>query len=568
MLKTLIIDDDVFVYTNLKKLIAWEAEGFELCEAATHGAEALRVIAAGLPELIITDMNMPGIDGVTIIKYVQENYPQIKVIALSAYDDFQYVKESLKRGACDYLLKHSLTAESLLPVLRAVRESIGRERRDDVEQRRIAEQLQTGRAVLQRNFIQRLLREGVRDAAAARRTIEALHLELGERNLVVAAGAIDDYTLLRGKFTPGELDDLLKSFGDMSAAILRDMGQARAVLALLDDAEFVIIFSMEELHSAQSIYNQVFATLVRIRTTIKRYLNISACFGLDGICGGLDELRTHYQKAQRLLGKRFYEGKDRIFYEPAVDPTRQNVPVLEIKDEKTILELIKSCQRESLKNCISDIFLRIQRYQPNPAAIKMAMVSLINISVKTCREADLETALVYGHGGDDPYEQLERFDTLQEMRDWLLAVYEKLLDALELCGTNSVYDEVTKQALAYIYRNYKADISLTDIAAATGVNSSYLSRKFKKDCGKGIIEFLHWLRMEKAKLLMAEGRRRVKEIAGDVGYQNYNYFFKVFKDSQGMTPLEYEKSCRSGGQQAGSAADFPAVARVRDPADW
>jgi two-component system, response regulator YesN len=77
-----------------------------------------------------------------------------------------------------------------------------------------------------------------------------------------------------------------------------------------------------------------------------------------------------------------------------------------------------------------------------------------------------------------------------------------------------------------------------------GVNSSYLSRKFKKDCGKGVAEYLNFIRIEQAKKLMENGCKKVKEIASDVGFNNYNYFFKVFKDSQGMTPLEYEKSCR------------------------
>ncbi|TCL76769.1 two-component system response regulator YesN [Hydrogenispora ethanolica] len=541
MLKTLLIDDDVFVHTHLKKLIPWEEEGFYLCDAVTNGAEAIRVIEAELPDLIITDMNMPGVDGVMIIQYVQEHYPQIKVIALSAYDDFQYVKESLKRGACDYLLKHTVTAESLLQLLRAVGESIRRERRADAEQRRLAEQLQTGRAVLRQNFIGRLVREGLADPDEARRQIAALHLDLGLRNLVVAAGEIDDYVLLREKFSPGELDNLLKSFADMSAEILQDMG--RALISLLEEGRFVVIFSFAELHSTQEMYNAVFTALNRMRSTSKRYLNITACFGLDGVCPGLSEVCGHYRKARRLLGQKFYEGKDRIFYDPAVGAAQPNLPVLEIQDEKRILELIKGYERDPLRQSVAEIFRRIQRYQPNPTSIKLALVSLVNIITKIARDSGIDTALIYGDG-QDPYAQLEKFDTLQEMRDWLLAGYEKLIDLLELFCLNPGYDEVTQKAIAYIYRHYREELSLGAIARHTGVNSSYLSRKFKKDSGKGVIEYLHWIRIEKAKLLMAEGRKRVKEIASDVGFQNYNYFFKVFKDSQGMTPLEYEKASR------------------------
>ena len=124
MMRFLIIDDDVFVHTNLKKMINWEAEGFSLYDAAIYGAEAVRMIDQIGPDIVITDMNMPGIDGVGIIRYLLEKHTPIKVIALSAYDDFEYVKQSLKLGAVDYILKHTLTPEVLLNLLHGDREVV------------------------------------------------------------------------------------------------------------------------------------------------------------------------------------------------------------------------------------------------------------------------------------------------------------------------------------------------------------------------------------------------------------------------------------------------------------
>ncbi len=105
MLKTIIVDDDVFYHTNLKQLIAWEAEGFIISGTAVSGAEALRLMATVTPDLLITDMSMPGLNGVNLIRQALEKFPQLKVIALSAYEDFEYVKQSLKMGAADYLLE-------------------------------------------------------------------------------------------------------------------------------------------------------------------------------------------------------------------------------------------------------------------------------------------------------------------------------------------------------------------------------------------------------------------------------------------------------------------------------
>lgn len=541
MLKVLIVDDDIFVYTNLKELIQWEKEGFVLCNAALSGMEAIDTIQKEQPEIVITDINMPGMNGVTFIKWIQEHYPPIKVIALSAYDDFEYVKQSLKLGAADYILKHTLTDEVLLNTLRSLKKTIQDQRRDDEAIQSLEEQIQTGKQVLRQNFIRQLIQGPVKETADIERKLSELNLDLGLRNLVVVAGEVDDYAMLKAKYTTGEIDNLMKSVADMSAEILKD--SIKSVISTLEGGKFVIVFSFDDLHSNQSIYQQVFATLMRIKATIKRYLNITACFGLDGICNHIRDVGGYYDKGEQLLARKFYEGKDRIFHDPSVIRAEENLPILGIREEKNILQFIKSLEREPLKDSINDLFEKIQHYQPGLSSTKMIFITLINIANKIIRDSGIDSSFVYGDV-KDPYEHIKQFGTISDVKDWMMTLYERTIEALELFCLNPDYDGVTKKAIAYIYKNYRSDLSLQDIAAHIGVNSSYLSRRFKQDCGKGVIEYLNTTRIEQAKLLMENGFQKVKAIADEVGFNNYNYFFKVFKDSQGMTPLEYEKSCR------------------------
>jgi Response regulator containing CheY-like receiver domain and AraC-type DNA-binding domain len=541
MLKVLIVDDDIFAYTNLTELINWETVGFALCTAAANGIEAIKIIAAETPDIVITDMSMPGMNGIALIEYIDAHYPGIKIIALSAYDEFEYVKHSLKMGAVDYILKHTLTAEVLLNVLRPLKDSIIDQRREAKANQKIEEQIQTGKSVLRQKFIQLWLREGIKEKAAIEQKIEDLNLELDSKNLVVVAGDIDDYAVLKGKFSAAELHNLLQSFTDMAAEILKDSG--KSLISALEEGKFVIIFSFDDLHSEQSIHNCVFTAILRIKSTMKRYLNITACFGIGGICTDAVNADQYYWKAEKLLAKKFYEGKDRVFHDLPVVRVNSTTPVIGIKEEKNILQLIKSLEQEKLGSYINDIFGKIQQYQPDPDLTKMIFVTLINIANKIALDSGIDSSLIYGNISD-PYEQVKQFDTINEVKEWIIAIYAKIINVLESFCLNPEYDGVTKTAIEYIYRNYKADISLNDIADHIGVNSSYLSRKFKKDCGKGVIEYLNMIRIGQAKLLMESGAKRVKQIADEVGFNNYNYFFKVFKDSQGMTPLEYEKSCR------------------------
>jgi two-component system response regulator YesN len=283
--------------------------------------------------------------------------------------------------------------------------------------------------------------------------------------------------------------------------------------------------------------------LARIKTTIKRYLNITACFGVDGVCPEITEVHQYFQKGEKLLRKKFFEGKDQIYSAPFIQEDGSNFQVLEIKDEKKILDLIKTFKLDELKNYLAEIFAKIQRSHPNSSSLKMTLVTLVNLANKIARDSAIQTATVYGEIAD-PFAQLEKFDTLEEVRDWILEIYERLIGVLKLYFLNAEYDELTKKAIEYIFKNYQRDLSLDTIADHIGVNSSYLSRKFKKDCGKGVIEYLNGIRIEQAKLLMEQGTMKVKEIAMEVGFNNYNYFFKVFKDNLGMTPLEYEKQRR------------------------
>jgi two-component system response regulator YesN len=541
MLKVLIVDDDIYAYTNLKELIQWEKEGFVLCTAVTNGTEAIDIIHKEAPGIVITDMSMPGMNGIALIKFIQDKYPHIQVIALSAYDDFEYVKQSLKMGAADYILKHTLTAESLLNILQSLREKIVDKKRKEEVDLKIEEQIQTGKSVLRQKFINTLMRGGVQEKAEIERKVADLKLDLGLKNLVIVASAVDDYAILKEKYTAQELNNLMESMVDMSTEILKDSN--KSLISIIEEEKFVIVFSFEDLHSNQTIFNQVFTTLMRIKATMKRYLNITACFGMDGICNDIVNAGQYYCRAEKLLVKKFYEGKDRIFHDLSVKEADHNVSVLEIKDEKNILQSIKSLERDKLKYYVNHVFEKIRQYQPGLSSTKMAFITLINIANKVARDSGIDNAVIYDNISD-PYDQLKKFDTVAEVKDWLMTVYERLINSLELFCINPEYDEVTKKAIEYIYRNYHNDLSLGDIADYIGVNSSYLSRKFKKDCGKGVVEYLNIVRIEQAKSLMENGCKKVKEIALDVGFYNYNYFFKVFKDSQGMTPLEYEKSCR------------------------
>lgn len=541
MLKIIIVDDDVFFHNNLKQLISWEDEGFTICGTAVNGVEALNLIAAVKPDLMITDMSMPGINGVDLIRQAFTLHPRLKVIALSAYKDFHYVKESLKMGAVDYLLKHTLTPATLSTVLSTVKRSIEQEKRSEKEQSQIKEQINLGRSVLQQNFVKKLIFADQLSRAEISAEIKRLAVNLSMKNLVVAAGVVDDYNLLKERYSAAEFSELIQSLLNIGQEILKDVGQS--LISPLDEERFVIIFSFNDLCSNQKIYNQVLTVLNRIRVTLKRYLNITASFGVSEICNCITKVTLFYQQAEQMLKKRFYHGKDQVFYDQVVGQIPEKQPLLQVEEEKRLLELVKTQKREELNQVLDTVFSRIQRYQPKISDSKMVFVNLVGIVNRLIRDFELPSEMIYAEKVN-PFVKLEDFDTFQEGKEWIITLYNKLLDAMELYYLEDHLTEVTRAAVQFIQRNYQKPIGLRHIAEAVGVNCSYISRKFKQECGQGVVEYLNTFRIKKAKILIENGGRIIKEVAEEVGFSNYNYFFKVFKDYLGMTPLTYEKYCR------------------------
>ena len=157
MIRVLIVDDDSIARTNLKTLIDWGKHSYEISGEAVNGSNAIQEIEASRPDIVITDMSMPVMDGVALIEYLERNYHGIKVIALSGYDDFNYVRQSMKRGTIDYLLKHRLGPELLLGTLENARKAIMEDREVDRHMQKLQEQLTESRTIMRQDFVRQLV---------------------------------------------------------------------------------------------------------------------------------------------------------------------------------------------------------------------------------------------------------------------------------------------------------------------------------------------------------------------------------------------------------------------------
>lgn len=534
MLKVMIVEDDIFDYTHLKNIIDWNQEGFQISEQIKNVEEAENKLAEEKFDILITDMKMPGKSGADLIKFAAENYPGIKSIALSGYKEFDYVKKSLKAGAEDYILKHELSQDSLINLLTAASKKIMQNKADknsDIfEESFFVDQ----KNILIQNFAEKLVRGHFNNKEDLKKQIELLSINFELKNIVVTIGQFDNYKELQQKYSAAKLLNVKRSFINMADEILKENGKSFAVLK--DEKNFLFLFSFRD-NSELKINNSTASAVNRIKSALKNYLNITASFAVSNILHNPLNIAKSYNETAELLENKFYQGKDMIIYQNQKNRIDNQKFNLDIKKEKLLLKYIEAKDLTALIKDLENLFNEIARIKPGLSVLKMTLISLINIVNSSIKDKELNGEKIFEEKGN-PYQKLERLNSLVEFENWIVKIYSNLIKELK---NKNHYSDLINKTLLYIDKNYNHDLTLSQAAAEIGVSYSYLSRKFKEECGQGFSDYLNQLRIKKAKKMITEGNRNIKEIVNLVGFNNYNYFFKVFKDFEGITPSEYER---------------------------
>lgn len=533
MIKVLIVDDDNIARTNIKILIDWEKKGYEMCAEAANGEEAIQLINETRPQIVITDMSMPVMDGITLIEYLSRNHPQIKVLVLSGYQEFDYVRKSMKYGAVDYVLKHTLNPQVLLDILKTAKEKLMEELSEQSRKIMLEEQINESKTLLRQKFINQLVQGAIGDRNEIMRKIVDLKLDMDFKSLAVILFEIDEYNSISEKFSSCELNKLISSVENIAAEILK--GDVKAVASHLQDGKFVVIISFGNIRSDLYIHNIIITTISRIKSSIKRYLNITACFSYSKIFNNISDIHKYFREAEVLLQDRFFKGKDRIIDKSTCTGSYNEYISLELSEEKSIIEALKAQDHKKIEECIDTIFSKVIDNRLSYNSVQMICAELINIVNRVARETGIDIKRVYSDK-DIPYESMKKMETLIEMKEWILKSYIKLADIIGEIKANSNYSEYTRKAISYIQSNYTKNVSLNEVAEYVGINSSYLSRVFKEDCGMGFVEYLNNIRVGYAKQLIETEGLKLKDVAKRVGFNNYTYFFKVFKDVLNVTP--------------------------------
>lgn len=544
MFQVLLVDDEPLVRNNLSTLINFRKHGFEICGEAHNGVMALALIEQSPPHIAIIDVNMPEMNGVELNRTIKERYPAIKTIMLSSFDDYDYVRDCLKNGSIDYLLKHRLDGATLIDMLNKAVLALRQEDRlleDRNDQKAMAERMNP---VLIRGYIADLVRRKPQSA----QELEAFARKNGLYPQTVSYAAaslqIVPFLLLTQSCSDVQTNRLVQQAVEIMQQSLGDIQERTA--AYLENGRMVVVLSFKE-RSENAAASEADRMMSKLRHALELFLNLKCVYAVGHLCSSLSLLGTSYGSAERLLDFSPNEeltgqvnGGGNGIYGQRVSLT--------IEEQKQLLLSIEMLDKDGMQRLILSVFDSIKGQPIHSHSVQMIISELLHIADKVLKKWLPQ----HGSAMDrlPARSELGRLDSVGEMEKWLQAFYASLLSLLKETHAVGPYSRHVSQAIGFILERYSGSVTLELAADAISLNPSYLSRIFKEETKSTFSEYLNRIRIDAARKLLENGQYSLKQISSQAGFSSYNYFFRVFKEMIGVTPQTYLNGLGGGGAEA------------------
>lgn len=533
--KVFLVEDEMVIRRGIKNSIDWEKEGYIFCGEASDGELAYPMIIKEKPDILITDIRMPFMDGLELCKLVKKELPNIKILILSGYDEFDYAKEAIRLGVTEYLLK-PISSGKLLEALNGVSESIRREKEDKDLVRKYMEEMRENTEHEKQKFFEQMIAGNLSMADA---------LETGKKyEMNLSAGM---YNLLLFRFTLGEEN---RKSGEL-------LGEAEyAIEKLTERLEYVFEFQrgvegwafLLMADNEEQMSERVKELSKDLEEIMKNYSTIAYFGGIGQPVARLRELEESFREAERALAARFTMELNRII---SVEDIRmaQNVDTLddieitsfgEIEKTRTMLEKFLNNGAEDEIDEFVDVYIN-ELPEENLKSVLMRQYIIMDayiVMMSFCEKIEGIEGEMQAQS-EELKNSMKTIQTLEEIKNYIRMLLKKIIGVRDTISGRR-YSDIIEIAKDQIRKTYMSDeISLNTIAAEVGMSPSYFSSIFSKEMGKTFVEYLTEIRMDRAKELLMCSSMKTSEIGYEVGYKDPHYFSYIFKKTQNCTPKEF-----------------------------
>jgi Response regulator containing CheY-like receiver domain and AraC-type DNA-binding domain len=527
MYKVMIVEDEMFVRTGIKYSIDWTRFDMYVISDVGDGQTAWETYQKVKPDLILTDIKMPVMDGIQLIEKIRKDDKDTEIIILSCLDEFQLAQKAIKLDVSDYILKLSMSNEEMEAVLERARAKLD----NKVEKKpNIVDAIRNMNIMKDRIIMDYLFDRIYTESEFAGLAAELMHLQ--PTHLIMCIMEIDHYELFKLRISDKE--GKLVHFSILN--ILNEQLESckRGAVCHEKDKRYIIILGFPDMDDNLDTIELISDILAYLRRALKTYFDISASFGISNMYDGYSSLKGMYTECTDALEYKYFMGTGKDLYINRFDSKALKADVKEkmqhilnhqlIYGKEFVMEWnsedsLFSGSSELTKEAIQNLFL-----EWGYKAFFLAKLNLNDITGEVVNYS----------------QQIAGCETMDEAA-------AKYVDYLKSISNNrmkkKIYSREIAIALKYIKEHYYENISLQKIAGMVELSPHYLSSLFKSEFGSGLIGYVTQFKIEKAKELLMNTNLKSYEIAEKVGFTDESYFSRTFKKITGIRPIEYKKQC-------------------------
>ncbi|MDL2302443.1 response regulator [Lachnospiraceae bacterium OttesenSCG-928-D06] len=531
MYKLILVDDEPDILKGMVKAIPWDKWGFTITGQASDGLEALKLIKKDPPDVVLSDIRMPHMDGIALMEFINKNYPDIKVIILSGYNDFEYLKVAIKNRVVEYLLKPTDLDEFEATFLK-LKASLDRKKKQEEEVKSLKKEAKAAQTLQYGKILNELI-QGLAFDGSWR--IISNELLLSFDSCLVVVFDIHEKRKLT-EFT--EIEKISKQRTLTEYCNIRE-NPYKAYFFENYTHQVTAIISVNKNEEWKSGVLKYFQ---EIQSEIYDLYEMEISVGISDICKQASSISRGYNQAERCVRQKTFLGNLSIVLYPDLDSYGRDYQDIRFFELEKIKQCLIAQDLETIKaefhqvlNQFKDKLLRDYSYID-----RIALESLYQISRWGLKNYQINLEELMDKA-DCSYTDMNRMISLEDKEAFLMKVIHLLAEAMKkYYESGKVTNGLIQAVKDYVDKEYCSNyISLDSAAEHVKKNAAYLSKRFKQETGYNFSDYLTLKRMEKSKELLLDPTLKIYEIAEMTGYADVSNFIKVFRKNCGGSPTEY-----------------------------
>ena len=533
MYKVFIVDDEPSARLGLSECFPWEQYGCVVVGEAENGKEALDKISRLKPDIVLTDVKMPYVDGIELAKQINLRFPEIKIIFISGYNDIRYLKEAFHVSAIDYIFK-PINLKEVERVIGKATGSLGNEQKQQALILRMESQLIQSMPFLKEKFFMTLIRDNDFRKEELEKKMKFLNISFPADGLYsIVLVSVDSSAEIFGERS--ERDSQLLSFAILN--VLQELLERIFIGYSFEESrgEYVCIICLKRRQQ-----ENIMEFAEEVQKNLLQSLDLSITIGIGAPVESLEELRNSYHNAAKAVSQRLFIGQNKVIVMEEEEAEEQKRFQPDFGQIERLSGFLKAGETQAVERELESFFLEVSRHhEMSKQYIQSLCMNFFLLPNQLLYECG-EEAEQYMKNELRQIEDFYKLETLSEMKLFVMERCRRVCAYFE-SRRDSKQRSLIRRIQEIIKQRYAENITINQIADEVFFSATYLSFIFKQETGQTINDYITFVRIEKAKELLADPTIRSYEVCRSVGYQDAGYFSKIFKKYTGCSPSQYRE---------------------------